>query len=292
MTKKRAMEIVRYYTRKLGTYQISTYASSASFFIITAIFPLLIVVFSVVSFTAFSVEDLIEMLVELVPESLAPFVSQLSEAMMASNVTTLSLSLVVTLWTAAKSVLGLLNGLNVIAGVKDTRNFVSKRVVCMGYMLVLLAGILANLALRVFGQFVLGVLEQITPGLAMFYHVAMKQTGLTLFIVLGLVFTLIYTFFPDKKMKFVQQIPGAVCASLGWLIFTSIFTVYVNRYRFSTALFSGLTTMILAMLWLYFCMYILFIGEAINRFYPEVFWNIYVPAKKRREERAAKEEQE
>ena len=33
----------------------------------------------------------------------------------------------------------------------------------------------------------------------------------------------------------------------------------------------GLTTVILAMLWLYFCMYIVFIGALLNKFCPDWF---------------------
>jgi uncharacterized BrkB/YihY/UPF0761 family membrane protein len=36
------------------------------------------------------------------------------------------------------------------------------------------------------------------------------------------------------------------------------------------------------MLWLYFCMCIVFIGAVINRMYPSIFWRLYVLWKRRR----------
>jgi len=40
-----------YYGRKFNSYHIPTYAASASFFIITAVFPLLMLILSVITFT-------------------------------------------------------------------------------------------------------------------------------------------------------------------------------------------------------------------------------------------------
>ena len=44
---------LRYYAKQFGSYHISTYAASASFFIITAIFPFLMLILSVISYTSF-----------------------------------------------------------------------------------------------------------------------------------------------------------------------------------------------------------------------------------------------
>ena len=43
---------LQYYARRFGTYHISTYAASASFFIITAVFPLLMLVLSMEMYMA------------------------------------------------------------------------------------------------------------------------------------------------------------------------------------------------------------------------------------------------
>ena len=270
-----------YYSKKFSSYHISTYAASASFFIITAVFPLLMLALSIVSFTPLSTQDFIEMIAMLLPNSFTPLLNQIAEDLLTSSATALSVSLLVTLWTAAKSMLGLLDGLNAIADVNDTRNFIFKRVICIGYMLVLIFGLLLNLALRVFGQHILVQLQHSAPRVSRVFSVVMQQRGLTLFLIFAVVFMLIYTFFPNKKMKFYMQIPGAAFTSLAWMMFSSIFSIYVNRIGQFTALYGGLTMMILAMLWLYFCMYIVFIGAVINRSYPEIFWKVFVAIKRR-----------
>jgi membrane protein len=272
----RCYNTLRYYTKKFGSYHVSTYAASASFFIITAIFPLLMLVLSILSFTPLSTQDFLDMVANLLPESFGPLLSRVTDDLLTTSATALSVSLVATLWTASKSMLGLLDGLNAIADVNDTRNFIFKRIICMGYMLVLILGLLINLGLRVFGQHILSLLETATPRLARLFSGAMDLRGLTLFLIIALVFVLIYTFFPNKKLKFYLQIPGALFTSLAWLLFSELFSIYVNQFGQFSPLYGGLTTVILAMLWLYFCMYIVFIGAVINKGYPELFWRCFV----------------
>lgn len=259
----------KYYARRFGAYHISTFAASASFFIMTAIFPLLMLALSIISFTPLSTEDLINALLLIVPTSLRPLATYLAESLMMTSATALSVSLVATLWSASKSMLGLLDGLNAIADVNDTRNFIFKRIVCMGYILILILGLMVNLGLRVFGQHILELLQQIAPGLAQIFSTLMQLRGLTLFSILALVFLLIYTFFPNKKMKVLRQIPGALFTSLAWLLFSSLFSIYVNQAA-TSSLYGSLTTVILAMLWLYFCMYLIFLGAVLNNFWPDL----------------------
>ena len=276
---------LRYYAKQFGSYHISTYAASASFFIITAIFPFLMLILSVISYTSFDTREFLDMVASLLPVSFQSLFYTVSEDILTTSVTALSVSLVVTLWTAAKSMLGLLDGLNAIADVNDTRNFIFKRIICIGYMLILIAGLLFNLGLRVFGQHILSLLQRNVPRLAQIFAALMDFRGLTLYLIMALVFVLIYTFFPNKKMRFYMQIPGALFTSLAWLLFSEAFSIYVNNFSTFSTLYGSLGVLILVMLWLYFCMSIVFIGAVINRVYPSIFWRMFVVLKHRRAQR-------
>ncbi len=276
---------LRYYAKQFGSYHISTYAASASFFIITAIFPFLMLILSVISYTSFDTKEFLDMVASLLPVSFQGLFYTVSEDILTTSVTALSVSLVVTLWTAAKSMLGLLDGLNAIADVNDTRNFVFKRIICIGYMLILIAGLLFNLGLRVFGQHILSLLQHNVPRLARIFAALMEMRGLTLYLIMALVFVLIYTFFPNKKMRFYMQIPGALFTSLAWLLFSEAFSIYVNNFSTFSTLYGSLGVLILVMLWLYFCMSIVFIGAVINRVYPSIFWRMFVVLKHRKSQR-------
>ena len=84
------------------------------------------------------------------------------------------------------------------------------------------------------------------------------------FLVLFLFFWLLYVILPNRKATFTHQIPGALVASAGWLIFSYIYSFYVNNINNYSKFYGPMTTMALLMLWLYACMYILFLGGMLN----------------------------
>jgi len=52
---------------------------------------------------------------------------------------------------------------------------------------------------------------------------------------------------------------------LGWLTFSRLFSVYVTHFSRYSNIFGSIYGLALGMLWLYFCISILFYGAACNR---------------------------
>ena len=273
---------ITYYSKRYANYHISTYAASASFFVITAIFPVLMLTLSILSFTPLGTQDFIMLVSDALPESFQPLFEYVFSAILTSSATALSVSLVATLWSASKCMLGLVDGLNAIADVNDTRNFILKRIVCIGYMLVFILGLLVTLGLRVFGLHIYNKLLGSFPSVARMFSVLLRFRGLTLFLVIAFIMLLLYTFFPNKKMRIFMQIPGALFSSFAWIVFSEVFSIYVDNFSSFSVLYGGLGLAVMAMLWLYFCLCIVFIGAVLNRVYPSVFWRTLVVLKYRR----------
>ena len=57
---------------------------------------------------------------------------------------------------------------------------------------------------------------------------------------------------------------GAAFSAVGWIIVSWIFSVYVDIFKGFSSMYGSLTTIVLIMLWLYFCMYILLLGGEVN----------------------------
>ena len=77
-------------------------------------------------------------------------------------------------------------------------------------------------------------------------------------IVLMIFSLLIYKFLPNRRDKILRQLPGAVFAAIGWMIVSWIFSVYVDIFRGFSSMYGSLTTIMLIMMWMYFCMCIVF----------------------------------
>ena len=70
---------------------------------------------------------------------------------------------------------------------------------------------------------------------------------------------------PNRKNRFSDSLPGAILASVGWLIFTQLFSLYVEHFGGYSNIYGSVYAVALSMLWLYCCLSILFYGGALNR---------------------------
>ena len=58
-------------------------------------------------------------------------------------------------------------------------------------------------------------------------------------------------------------------ATVAWEIPSIGFSIYLEYFPGVTRMYGNMTTMILLMLWVYFCMYIILLGAEINEYYDE-----------------------
>lgn len=89
------------------------------------------------------------------------------------------------------------------------------------------------------------------------------------FAIFFLFFLLLYSFIPDRRPKIKEEIPGALFTSVLWMLFSYLFSIYVDYFTNFSSVYGSLTYIVLIMLWLYVCMDILFTGALINRFLAE-----------------------
>ena len=77
---------------------------------------------------------------------------------------------------------------------------------------------------------------------------------------------LCYALLPFKKHKFREQIPGAVLAATVWTGYSYLFSLYINKFG-AFSMYGSLTAIIILMIWLYMCMYFLFLGDNLNKYF-------------------------
>jgi membrane protein len=77
-------------------------------------------------------------------------------------------------------------------------------------------------------------------------------------------FTAIFMVLPNKRNTMADSLPGAVLSSLGWLMFSKLYSIYVEHFAGLSNIFGSVYAVALSLLWLYFCMSILFYGGTLN----------------------------
>ena len=135
----------------------------------------------------------------------------------------------------------------------------------MAYTFAFLLVLLLTLVLGVFGEALLASLPPATGGLGWFLSEVVDFRFLLMLLLQTGLFSAMFMVLPNRKNKLSESFPGAVLAAVGWLIFTRLFSYYVEHFSNYSNLYGSVYALALSMLWLYFCLSIVFYGGALNR---------------------------
>ena len=250
---------------RIRDMQIPTHAANAGYFIVLSVFPALVLLLSLLRYTSLDAGDLLAGLRGFLPEALMNAAEKLIISMYAhTGAATVSVSAVGALWSASRGIYGLLTGLNTIYGVREDRSYLRTRLISVLYTFLFLLVLLVTLVLGVFGG---GILRSLPPAKGLLGRFLSEAVDLRFFLMLFLqtaLFSAMFTVFPNRKNGFRESLPGAMLASAGWLIFTRLFSFYVEHFSNYSGIYGGVYAVALSMLWLYFCLSIFFYGGALN----------------------------
>ncbi|MBQ9142478.1 MAG: YihY/virulence factor BrkB family protein [Lachnospiraceae bacterium] len=255
---------MREFTQNMKKENLSAFASSAAFFIFLSLVPILIVVCAIIPYTPLTEENLLGLILEITPGRIEAIVIKIVDDVYHRAAGVLSAAVLVTLWSAGKGVLAVIRGLNAVNEVEEHRNYFMVRVVSSFYTLIMLLIILVSMILLVFGNTLVNMLVVRLPKLEILFSFLMNFRFLVIWLILTAIFSAFYAYLPDKKLRFKEQLSGASFAAVLWSIFSWCFSMYVD-YGNSFNIYGSLTIIVIFMMWLYICIYIMFVGAYINK---------------------------
>ncbi len=260
------LKFVTEVTSQIRKQNISAHAASTAFFLFLSMVPMLIVLCTIIPYTPLTEENLVVVLTDLTPEIIDPVITGLISEVYDKSAGVLSLAVIITIWSAAKGVMALMNGLNDINDVEEKRNYFLVRMVASFYTVIMLIVMILSLVLMVFGNRLVALLLYRVPQLQAFVSFMMNFRFIFVWFVLTILFGMIYTYIPNIKLKFKEQLLGAMFSAIVWSVFSWGFSIYVDWQR-SSSIYGSLSIIVFVMLWMYFCMYIILIGAHLNRYF-------------------------
>ena len=138
--------------RNIADNHVSAYAAQAAYFIMLSLIPLLILLLSMIQFTGIGKADFYSLIQHLVPQGFQSWMLSIIDEMFSRTVATVSLSAVVTIWSAGKSFMALNRGFNAICRVDKNPNYVLMRLRGAVFALLFVVIIMVSLVLVVFGD--------------------------------------------------------------------------------------------------------------------------------------------
>ena len=261
--------ILRDFARQLSRDNISAFASGTAFFFFLSLVPTLVIICSLIPYTPLTEGDLIEAVTGVVPGFIETVTVSLIKQIYVRSGPTLPVAILVLLWSSGKGMLALMRGLNVVNGVKENRGYFLLRLEASFYMVITVTAMFLSLGLSVFGEVLLHTVIRMFPQALKIVSVLMNFRFLFVWGILTFIFTITYTFVPNKKMRLRYQIPGAIFTAVGWNLFSFVFSIYVESFN-GMSLYGSLSTIVIMMFWLYCCLYIFLIGANLNRYFKPV----------------------
>ena len=258
--------LISYFTR----LRIPIYAANAGYFIVLSLFPMLLLFVSILRYTGLSVDNLTEILQGVIPNALMPSAKRLIlNTYQSTSRTVVSISALTALWSASRGIYGLLTGLNAIYDVSEDRGYFYTRTVSVLYTFAFLLVLLLTLVLNVFGTTLVQMLPVDATPVWSFVARVVNLRGILLLLVQTGVFTAMYMVLPNRRNKFSDSLPGAVLTALGWLVFSDLYSLYVENFASYANIYGSVYAVALSMLWLYCCISIVFYGGALNVYLTE-----------------------
>ena len=254
------------FVKRLSADSVYAISGHATLFMIISFFPMSMLLLSTVKYMPFSKEQVITLFDTISMGSVKNAINfLLDEIYNRSNNMPLSLSAIALLWSASTSVYSIILGLNRVYNHKETRNYFLRRSLSLIYTLIFIISIIITLVIMVFGKSIIRYLLIYFPIFRKFNFIINFLSTMIGIFVLILLFDILYTIIPNRRTKLTRELPGAIFASLGWYLFSFLYALYVETFSNYSFVYGSLAAIVLLMIWLYFCMYIFFIGAEVNQ---------------------------
>ena len=251
--------------KKVRRHHRAASSGQSAYCLILSALPFALVLLTLFQYLPIDTQALLDGIALIIPGKYMPAAEAvLNDIHVASGSTIMSLSVVITIWTAAKGIMAITEGLNSVREIEEHRNYFLLRFKAACYTLLFAAVIIFTVFVLVFGNQIYSWIRTVFPS---FPEYSQLLSMLKSFIAIGfyiLIFTLFYKFLPAKPMKTLKQIPGAVFTTAGWMISSYIFSLYVDLSKSPSYMYGSLSYLILFFIYLYMIMYIFFLGAELN----------------------------
>ncbi|CRH19951.1 YihY/virulence factor BrkB family protein [Carnobacterium maltaromaticum] len=251
--------------RKYQEAEVTNSSVVIAYYLLLSFFPIVIIIGNLLPLLNLDINTILPYFSTIIPEAIyKEIVETIHRLLTSSSSGMLSFGIIAAFWAASKGMNAMQVSMNKAYGVEPRKNMFVIRLASLAFTLILVLGIVALVLVFSFGQVVLNYL---TPLLQLPEElVAIFQSvkwPVTLFVLL-FVFTLVYYMVPNAQVKVKFVLPGAIFATVGWVLLSQAFAIYVRYFSGRTLSYGSVGIFIVLMLWLNGSGIVLTLGAVIN----------------------------
>jgi membrane protein len=269
-----AREAARRTWTRINDHEIWTRAAAITFYAIAALVPFMALIISLTVRSlpwimreigvrqSQSAGEPTDLLRDLLPaDALSLIVGELNRLREQPPTGLISFGLVALLWLSSSVFVGIIDAMNVIRGVAETRPFWKRRLIAM-----LMTMSQAAILIVSFGTFL--AWPQILEWLGLSHRAAILATlihGFTVWIMVLLSFAIALYFGPDATLRWEWITPGSLLGTFSLFGFSLLFRIYVQRWGDYSATYGSLAGIVVLMSWLWLCAVELLVAAEFNK---------------------------
>ncbi|MBC8060613.1 MAG: YihY/virulence factor BrkB family protein [Clostridiaceae bacterium] len=251
--------------RRIREDDISALGAQLSYSFLLAFFPFLIFAMTLIGCSSIKSDEVLLGLKSIVPLEVYKLTERtVREVVDNKDFKLLSFSIITAIWTASNGFLAVIKALNKAYDIEEKRGIIKVEIIALSCTVILAFIIVISFVLIVFGE-INGDLIIKYFGLGLAFKNAWNYFRYLLVIIIMIfIFSSIYHFIPCRKLSFKEVLPGGVFTSIGWIIFSEMFSYYVNNFSNYSMLYGSIGAVIILMTWLFLISILILIGGEIN----------------------------
>ncbi len=261
-------DVMGFFLKGLLNGAITTRASSVAFKFFVALFPAIIVVFTIIPYIPVQgfQQALLDTIGGFLPENFFVMVkSTIEDIVMRQRGSLLSIGFILAFYFSSNGIVGMIAAFNNTTHSIETRPLYKQYLISLLLVVILAAILLLAVAMIVSGTAVLNYLVTlgIMEGSLVFY---LMLTGKWLIVVMMLFFAISFMYYlaPARRTRFRFISAGSSLATVLFISATLGFNYYVNNFASYNAIYGSIGTLIVIMMWFYFNSLALIIGYELN----------------------------
>lgn len=249
---------------KIIEHRVTGLAAEQAYYYLLSLFPMLILLLSILPYLSINTELVLNLLNDFAPSQTTKLIKETIVTIFSiRNSGLLTVGIVGTIWSASNGMRAFIVSMNIAFEIKETRNFIMTLLVSIFLTFSLIFSLVIALALPVFGNVILELVNRFTPIPDSIQYVLHILRWLIAVFVISIVLSFMYHAAPNIHLPFRQVYFGAMITTILWLIFSFGFSSYVDHFSHNTSTYGSLGGVIILMLWLHFTGMALIIGGEI-----------------------------
>ena len=254
--------------KRFSRDDMTNHASSVSFWLLISAIPFLMLIITVISLVpGLDRESVTQIIYSALPDMqlLHELVdSVLSNIYVDNSGTLISLSAILTLWSASSGVYRLETAIKKACGSSHHMGYLRRRAASLVYTIFFILALVLSLALVVLGSALGSMLIAHFPlldgpvGFLMDFNTLISGAFIFIFM------TAIYRFMPSGLEDELPVLPGSLFASVSWTLASYGFSFYFTYLKNISYMYGSLGALTLLMFWLFLIICIILLGAEIN----------------------------